>query len=290
MDNLRSQSRNSRWLTRRNFTRNVLALAAAGSLSALARKSPLSSLMASAPNAKFKLGIGSYTFRSLSPEEMIKRLKQLRIAYIELSHPQFMLPQAKQEDFGPLAKLFNAGGIQVISWYGSSIKNSEEARKVAEMAKILGVQHVSGDARGDGLKAVDDAFQKNNLYFGIHNHFFRERKFEYQSPEDILKALSTTSNHVGATLDTGHMVSCGHDPVEAFLKLKDRIRVMHLKDIEAPGNDQNVVFGSGKGKPDEVLKTIMKESYSGLVAIEYEDERNLEADVEQCVKFVRERT
>jgi sugar phosphate isomerase/epimerase len=86
------------------------------------------------------------------------------------------------------------------------------------------------------------------------------------------------------------MVSCGYDPVEAFLKLKDRIRVMHLKDIEAPGNDQNVVFGSGKGKPDEVLKTIMKESYSGLVAIEYEDERNLEADVEQCVKFVRERT
>jgi len=289
MANRQSQSGNARWLTRRNFARNLLAVAGA-SICAVEKKSPLSSLLAVPPNTKFNLGIGSYTFRSLSPEEMIKRLKQLKIAYIELSHPQFMLPQAKKEDFGPLAKLFKAGGIQVSSWYGSTIRNSEEARRVVEMARILGVQHVSGDASGDGLKAVDDEFQRNNLYFGIHNHFFRERKFEYQSPEDVLKALSLTSKHVGATLDTGHMVSCGYDPVEAFLKLKDRIRVMHLKDIQTPGNDQNVVFGNGKGKPDEVLKTIIKEGYAGLVAIEYEDERNLQADVEQCVKYVRERT
>src|SRR5438046_6881716 len=101
MANLHSQSRNARWLTRRNFARSLLALAGT-SIYALEKKSPLSSLIAALPNAKFKLGIGSYTFRSLSPEEMIKRLQQLKIAYIELSHPQFMLSQAKKEDFAPL--------------------------------------------------------------------------------------------------------------------------------------------------------------------------------------------
>src|SRR6266480_3470129 len=59
-----SESSNPQWLTRRSFTRNLVALAGASSIYALERKSRFSSLRAAPPNAKFKLGIGSYTFRS----------------------------------------------------------------------------------------------------------------------------------------------------------------------------------------------------------------------------------
>jgi sugar phosphate isomerase/epimerase len=274
--------------TRRNFARGMLGLLVAGGTRAFGPKNQASALLAASSKARFKLGIGSYTYRSLSPEEMVRRLKQMKIDAIELSHPQFW-SGARNEDFASAAKLFKSNGIQVVSWFGPEIKNSQDAQRVVELAKILGVQHVSGDASGDGLKAVDEAFQKNHLYYGIHNHFFKGRKFQYESPEDVLKALSATSKHVGSTLDTGHMTSCGYDPVDAFLKLKDRIRVIHLKDIEAPGDDQNVVFGTGKAKPDAVIKTLTKEGYAGLVAIEYEDEKNLQPDVDKCVQFVRAR-
>lgn len=275
---------------RRTFTRNLLALAVASRFCPFETKLESLPLPIASPKAKFKLGIGTYTFRSLTPAEMVSWLKQMKVEYIELSHPQFMLPQAKREDFPGLAGLPKGGGINLISWYCGDFKKPDEVQSVMEMANMLEVKHLSGSASGNMLETVDESFQKNGLYFGIHNHWFENRKFEYQSPADILKALSKTSTHVGATLDTGHMVSCGYDPIDAFLKLKDRIRVMHLKDIEAPGDDQNVIFGTGKGKTDEVLKTIVKEGYAGLVAIEYEKEGpHLRADVKRCVDFVMER-
>jgi sugar phosphate isomerase/epimerase len=277
--------------TRRAFTRNLMALAVTSRFCHLKTKLASLSVLFASSKAKFKLGIGTYTFRSLTPAEMVNWLKQMKVEYIELSHPQFMLPQAKREDFPGLASVLKGGGIGVISWYCGDLKQPDEVRRVVEMAKLLEVKHVSGSASGNILKTVDETFQQNGLFFGIHNHWFENRQFEYQSPDDILKALSKTSTHVGATLDTGHMVSCGYDPIDAFLKLKDRIRVMHLKDIEAPGDDQNVIFGTGKGKTDEVLRTIIKEGYAGLVAIEYEKEGpNLRADVKRCVDFVTERS
>ena len=96
---------------------------------------------------------------------MIERLHLLQIDTIELSHPQTMLPRAKVEDFGQLSELFKKGNIQVRSWYCAGVNNNDDIQKVLEIAKILGVQHVSGDATGDSLLALDKAFQKNGLVF-----------------------------------------------------------------------------------------------------------------------------
>ncbi|MBI4382229.1 MAG: sugar phosphate isomerase/epimerase, partial [candidate division NC10 bacterium] len=46
---------------------------------------------------------------------------------------------------------------------------------------------------------------------------------------------------IGATLDTGHMIACGYDPTEAFHKLKEYVRIIHLKDDDRPGH--NVILG-----------------------------------------------
>jgi hypothetical protein len=47
------------------------------------------------PRAKFKLGLGTYTFRALDLDHLIARCKEMNLDFIELSHPQYMLPQAK---------------------------------------------------------------------------------------------------------------------------------------------------------------------------------------------------
>jgi sugar phosphate isomerase/epimerase len=272
-------------LTRREFAIKVTTLAIGTGLASIPKRAQ--AIVHSAPSAMFTLGIGSYTFRKLPPGVMIDRLHRLQIDTIELSHPQFMLPRAKVEDFGQLPELFKKGNIQVRSWYCAGVNSSEDIQKVLEIAKILGVQHVSGDATGDSLLALDEAFQKNGLYFGIHNHFFKDRKFEYQSPEDFLKVFSLTSDHIGATLDTGHMVSCGYDPIDAFHRLKPRVQLVHLKDVVGPGTDRNVLFGTGKGKTGEMVKMLAQEGFEGLVAIEYEEGEDPQEDVEKCVKFVR---
>ena len=273
------------YLDRREFALRLASMAIGSGLSLIPGMARAT--VHRAQSGKFTLGIGSYTYRKLSPEEMTDRLHHLQIDSIELSHPQTMLPRAKVEDFGPLAELFEKGKIQVRSWFCSTVKSRDDIQKVLEISKIMGVRHLSGDASGDALHAFDEALQKNRLYFGIHNHFFKDRRYEYESPEDLLKALSTTSDHVGATLDTGHMVSCGHDPIEAFHRLKHRIQVIHLKDVEGPGTDKNVLFGTGKGKPGEFVKMLSREKFGGLVAIEYEEGEDPQEDVEKCVKFVR---
>ena len=272
-------------LNRREFALKVSALAMGAGLTCIPKR--IQAIVHPSPKAQFTLGIGSYTFRKLPPDLMIDRLHLLQIDTIELSHPQTMLPRARVEDFGPLSELFKKGNIQVRSWYCSGVKSNDDIQKVLEIAKILGIQHVSGDTTGESLLALDKAFQKNGLYFGIHNHFFKDRKFEYQSPEDFLKVFSITSNHIGATLDTGHMVSCGYDPVEAFQRLKPRVQLIHLKDVVGPGTDKNVLFGTGKGKPAEMVKMLVQERFDGLVAIEYEEGEDPQEDVEKCVKFVR---
>ncbi|MFN8009714.1 MAG: sugar phosphate isomerase/epimerase, partial [Terriglobia bacterium] len=202
-------------LNRREFAQGLSALAIGTGLMSLPRRAQAA--LFPSGKAEFTLGIGTYTYRKFSLEAMIERLHELEITDIELSHPQTMLPnKVKVEDVKPLTQLFKDGKIQVRSWYCAGVRTPDELRKVVEIAKVLGVRHVSGDATGESLKAIDRAFQREGLYFGIHNHFFKDNKFEYQSPEDFLKVFAVTSDHIGATLDTGHMVSCGYDPVEAF--------------------------------------------------------------------------
>ncbi|HYE73820.1 MAG TPA: sugar phosphate isomerase/epimerase, partial [Blastocatellia bacterium] len=168
-----------------------------------------------AAKARFMLGIGTYTYRGVTIDQMIERLNALKIRHIELSTPEFMLGRLKPEEIPGLKAKFDRAGIQVVSYYCGTIRTNEELDKTVRAAQGLAARNVSGAAMGEMLKTIDTRFQREKLTFGIHNHWFRDRKFEYQSVDDFRKALSGLSGTVGVTLDTGHMASCGYDPVEA---------------------------------------------------------------------------
>jgi sugar phosphate isomerase/epimerase len=89
-------------------------------------------------------------------------------------------------------------------------------------------------------------------------------------------------------MDTGHMASCGYDPVQALDKLWARLQLVHLKDVERVGDDKNVVLGTGIAKSKAVIASLARRGYGGLVAIEYEGEpQNPQPDVVRCVEFAR---
>src|SRR5437667_1299220 len=238
--------------------------------------------------ARFDLGIVTYTYRGVTEDQMIEDLGALRIRHIELSSPDYFLPAVKLDAVKSLrAKLLRAQ-ITAVSYFSGDIKTEADIHTTVKVAQELGVSHVSGSAVGETLKIVDSFFTREGLKFGIHNHWFRGRKFEYESPEDLLKALREVSDTVGVTMDAGHMASCGYDPVQALDKLWSRLQLVHLKDVERSGDDKNVVLGTGIAKSKAVIAALEKRRFTGLVAIEYEAEpQNPQPDVARSVDFAR---
>src|SRR5258708_10445078 len=67
---------------------------------------------------KLNLGIGSYTYHSLSIDDMIPRLKRLEIHEIEMSHGPFMLfSHPSAEKFETARSKFDTAGIRCVSYY-----------------------------------------------------------------------------------------------------------------------------------------------------------------------------
>src|SRR6266436_211868 len=97
-------------MTRRTFTSTIASgIASAG--------------VAPAATKKLNLGIGTYTYHSLSIDDMIVQLKRLRIREIEMSRGEFMLfSKPGPERFQSAKAKFDAAGIRCVSYYTATIK------------------------------------------------------------------------------------------------------------------------------------------------------------------------
>lgn len=241
--------------------------------------------------AKLKLGIGTYSYHSLSLDDMVTQLQRLKITEIEMSRGEFMLFQKpKPELFEAARSKFDKAGIHCVSYYAATIHNEEELEAAIRNAKILGSRNITADATGaELLKQIDRKITQANLTLGIHNHFFKGKKFPYESADEVLAALQGLSPAIGATADTGQFASCGQDTVAAIRKLGPHLKMVHLKDIQAPGDEVNVLLGKGIAKIPEVIRELHKMNYQGLVAIEYEKEGPVEEDMRIEVEWTRKR-
>ena len=238
---------------------------------------------------RLNIGVGTFSYHSLSIDEMIQRLQQQRISEIEMSRGEFMLmkPPTAAMCSEVRAKLDRAG-IRCTSYYTATIKSDDDLDKAVSFARIFGANNVSGDATGPILNRIDERFTREGLTFGIHNHWF-PTKFAYESTEDVLGALAGVSKTIGATLDVGQMAACGHDPVDAVRRLAPRLKVVHLKDVQAAGAEHNVLLGTGIAKIPEVMQELKRIGFPGLVAIEFEKEGNVDADMANEIAYARAR-
>jgi sugar phosphate isomerase/epimerase len=262
-------------ITRRRFVRTV-----AGGLAATALPLRVA--------AKLNVGIGTYSYHNLSMDEMIVQLKALRVGEIEMSRGEFMLMNHPTEELFRLARTnLDRAGIRCVSYYTATIKEDQDLENAVRFTRLLGSSNVTGDATGSILNQIDRRFTEEQLTFGIHNHYFKGEKFAYESPEDVLSALAGLSKTVGATADVGHFASCGHDPVDAVRKLGPRLRLVHLKDIQAADGEVNVLLGTGISKISAVMQELHRQNFAGLVAVEYEKEGDVNDDMRQDLEFAR---
>jgi len=237
---------------------------------------------------RLNIGVGTFSYHNLSIEDMIVQLKALRIDEIEMSRGEFMLfskPEAGL--FRATREKLDRAGIRCVSYYTATLKDPSDVEKAVRFAKLLGARNVTGDATGAVLGLIDRQFTQEGMTFGIHNHYFKGEKFPYESPEDVWKALARLSSTVGATADVGQFASCGYDPVDALRRLAPRLRLVHLKDIQASRGEVNVLLGTGICKIPEVMRELHRQNFRGLVAVEYEKEGPVEDDMRQEVEFAR---
>jgi len=262
-------------ITRRTFVQTLVAGLAATAV-------PLHA------STKLNVGIGTYSYHSLSMDQMVVQLNALGVREIEMSRGEFMLMNHPSEDLFRSARTkFDQAGIRCVSYYTATIKEDADLDNAVRFAKILGSANVTGDATGSILNRIDQRFTREQLTFAIHNHYFKGEKFAYESPEDVLNALKGLSKTVGATADVGHFASCGHDPVDAIRKLGPRLKLVHLKDIQAADGEVNVLLGQGISKIPEVMNELRRQKFTKLVAVEYEKEGDVNEDMRRELEFAR---
>lgn len=262
-------------ITRRAFTKTIAASAM------------LAALPAASQN-KLNIGVGTFSYHNLSIDDMIVQLKALRIAQIEMSRGEFMLFSKPDETlFRSTKAKLDTAGIECVSYYTATIKDRQDVDNAVRFAHAIGARNITGDAAGPILGEIDQRCAKEGLTFGIHNHYFPGQKFPYESPDDVLKALGKLSPTVGATADVGQFTSCGYDSVDAIRKLGPRLKLVHLKDIQARDGEVNVLLGTGIAKIPAVMAELRRQKFGGLVAVEYEKEGPVEDDMRQEVEYAR---
>ena len=111
--------------------------------------------------ARFELGIGTYTYRGVSEEQMIENLRALKIRQIELSSPNYFLPAVKLDAVQKLRAKLDHAEIKAVSYFSGDIKTEQDLDLTVNVARALGVTHVSGSAVGPALAMVDSRDRKS---------------------------------------------------------------------------------------------------------------------------------
>lgn len=117
---------------------------------------------------------------------------------------------------------------------------------------------------------------------GLEPTFHHHAGTFVESPDEIDRFLAEVD--INLTLDTGHLLIAGGDPVDAFARWGDRINHLHLKDVDlailgavlAAGGGMRevwssgafVAFGKGDIDLDAVMRTVDAEGFDGWIVVE----------------------
>lgn len=117
---------------------------------------------------------------------------------------------------------------------------------------------------------------------GLEPTFHHHAATYVETPAEIERLLADTT--VDLTLDTGHLVLGGGDPVEAYRRWRGRINHLHLKDVDravllrARGSDDMVrdvwakrvfvALGQGDLDLETLLDSIVDGGYDGWLVVE----------------------
>lgn len=130
------------------------------------------------------------------------------------------------------------------------------------------------------LNEAGEACKKAGIQLAYHNHDFEFADHGGQTGYDVMTS-STDADLVKWELDLYWVVFAGLDPVQLFNKLKGRVPMWHVKDMDKVNRAQNTEIGNGTIDWKRIFKAAKT---SGLKHFFVEQENNYSPDHVESVK------
>jgi sugar phosphate isomerase/epimerase len=310
--------------SRREFGR--IALAGLPMTVALARGSAQGSTMIDSKVNGVRIGIQSYSFRTLPLDDAIKAMAKIGIGECELfsghveprvgpppgPRPQGEItPEMREamreaarkgreetrkwrlevslDHFKEIRKKFDAAGIK-LQGYNYSFNDSftdEEIDRGFQMAQALGVKLITASSTLTAAKRVAPFADKHKLTVAMHGHSNLTDPNQFAKPESFSSALAM-SKYFAINLDVGHFFAAGFDPVAYIEENHARITNLHIKDRKK-NDGPNTPWGEGDTPIKQVLQLVKQKKYNIPANIEYEYQgADAVVEVGKCFQYIKD--
>ena len=239
------------------------------------------------PFGGFRMSLATYSLRKLPVDQALQETKAFGVKTVEIN-PVHLPVGSPAEKIQEVKGLLEKSGIQAYAFgvlYPDKFKESPEKaiRDAFAQAKEVGIRVISADPDPKHIAFLEELAVKNDIRVGIHNHGPNSR---YDKLEQVQKLIEGRDARIGATVDIGHYMRSGEDPVALIRALGKRMHGFHLKDVKA---GQAVVVGKGDLDLVGTLRALREAKYEGAVSLEYEvkEVEPLEG-IRQCLDAVRD--
>ncbi len=263
-----------------------------------------------------RIGVQSYSFRTLSLDDCIKAMTEIGIGECELfsghveprppgpaggGRPDPAARAAAREEsrkwrlttpldhFKAIRKKFDTAGIKLQA-YNLSFREDftdEEIDRGFQMAQALGVKIITASSTVNAARRVAPFADKYKITVGMHGHSNLKDPNEFAKPESFTQAMAM-SKYIGVNLDIGHFFAAGFDPVEYLQANHSRITNLHIKDRKKD-DGPNTPWGEGDTPIKQVLQLLKQKKWDIPANIEYEYKGDdTVAEVRKCFQYCKD--
>jgi inosose dehydratase len=238
------------------------------------------------PYLGFKMGLQSYSLRAFKVEKALETTKALGLKFWE-AFPGHLPSTTVPGTIAEQKKLLASAGVTMLAYGVLGFDTNEtKARQFFDYAKAIGLETLSANPNKDKgtFDLLDKLVAEYGINIAIHNH---GPGATYDKIKDVVDIVKGRHPRIGACVDCGHYLRSKENPVDAIEQLKGRVFGVHLKDVK--NATQFTILGEGDLDVKGCLKALHTQKYQHCLAIEYEEnEKNPVADLEVCLKNVRE--
>lgn len=217
-----------------------------------------------------KIGVASYSLRTMPRDKAIAALQELGVKYVTIKDVHLARTDTADQ-IRAARQQFEAAGLTIMGGGTLTWKTADEAamRKDFEYARTAGMPLVVCSPAPDTLDLLEKMVEEFDIKAAIHNHGTEDPW--WPAPSDVLAKIDKRDPRMGVCMDIGHAIRAGADIVKAVGQAGPRLLDLHIKDLADPkSRDSQVEVGRGVLDVAGVFKELVRTKFSGHVSLEYE--------------------
>lgn len=219
-----------------------------------------------------RLGVASYSTRTLTLDETISVLQILRIKNTGLFRAHCDWEKATVDECRAVGAKLRAAGLALTGSGVVNLPNDEaKLRKAFENVRAAQMATMVCKPAVAALPLIEKLVKEYDQKIAIHNHGPEDKV--YPTAASAFELIKSLDSRIGLCIDIGHAARAGEAPAEAIRQYAPRVYDLHLKDsIAIVGAMKDIPAEVGAGRLDirGVLTALKQINYGGVIAFEYE--------------------